>query len=139
MFIPHKNKATSNKKQEAFSNEVTTNGKNHRECSCHVICYVTKSSRSSIHSLLDRGDNRGVTGSVARVIETNPNLKVDICGVGDHQISAIPLVTSGGVTTTVTGEVTVNMHQHEFHGKNKTIHYPPPDLAPQECSRRLLH
>ena len=59
--------------------------------------YVTKSSCSSQHSLVDRGANGGVADSDVRVIETHPDHKVDIRGIDDHQISAIPLVTDGGV------------------------------------------
>ena len=68
------------------------------------------------------GDNGGVAGSDSRVIETHPDLKVDIRGIDNHQISDIPLVTAGGVTTNVTGEVIVIMHQHVHHSKNKTIY-----------------
>ena len=60
-----------------------------------------------------------------RVIETRDDRKVDICGVDNHQISSIPLVTAGGVTTTITGEVIVIMQQYSHHGENKTIHSSP--------------
>ena len=60
-----------------------------------------------------------------RVFETHPDRKVNIRDVDNHQISAIPLVTEGVVTATMTGEVIVIMHQHARHGKNKTIHYSP--------------
>ena len=86
---------------------------------------MTKSSRSSLCSLVDRVANGGIKGSDVRVIENHPDRKVDICGVDNHQISAILLVTVGGVTITITGEVTVIMHQHVCHGKNKPIHSSP--------------
>ena len=86
---------------------------------------MKKSSRCSQHSIVDRGANGGVAGSEVRVIETNPDLKVDTCGTENHQISAIPLVTAGGVTTTTTGKVIVIMHQLACHGKNKTINSSP--------------
>ena len=123
MSILDKGKDTSNKKQIAFSNEVNMNGKTYRECGQHVIFYVTKSSRSSMHSLIDRGANGRVAGSDVRVIETYPDRKVDIRGIDNYQISSIPLVTAGGVTTTTTGELIVFMHQHA--SKNKTIHFSP--------------
>ena len=47
MSTPDKSKATSNKKQAAFSNEITLNGKTYRECVQHLIFYLTKSSCSS--------------------------------------------------------------------------------------------
>ena len=60
-----------------------------------------------------------------RVTKTHPNCKVDIRGADDHKISVILLVTTGGVTATTTGKVTLIMHQHECHGKNKPIHSSP--------------
>ena len=57
-----------------------------------------------------------------RVIENHLDRKVEIRGIDNHKISAIPLVTSGGVTTTITGEVIVIMHQYAQHGKNKPMH-----------------
>ena len=78
MSTPGKAKATSKNKQTDFSNEVNMNGKTYRECSQHVIYYVTKSSRSSLHSLVDRGANDGEAGSNVRVIETYPDRNVDI-------------------------------------------------------------
>ena len=111
--------------QAAFSNEVTTNYKTYRECSQHVIYCVTKSSRSSLYSLADRGVNGGLAGSYVRVIETHPDLKVYIRGIDNHQISSIPIATVVELTKTTTGEVIVIVHQHEHYGKNKAIYYYP--------------
>ena len=112
MFIPDKVKATSNKKQESFSNEVTANGKTYRECSQYAIYYVTKSIRSRMHYLVDIISNGGVAGSDVRVIATHPDRKVDIRGINNYDITSIPLITAGGVTSTTPGKVIVSMHQH---------------------------
>ena len=74
---------------------------------------------------MDRGANGGVAGSDVRVIETHPDNMVGIRGIDNHQISVIPIVTSGGVTITITGKVIVIMNQCPCHGKNKTIHSSP--------------
>ena len=74
---------------------------------------------------MDRGSNGGVEGSDVRFIETHPDFKVNIYGTHNHQISSIPLVTTGGVTTIITGEVIVIMHKHAHYSKNKTIHSSP--------------
>ena len=79
-----------------------------------------------MHSLVDMGANGGVVGSDVRVIETHTDRKVHIRGIDNHQISAIPLVTVGGVNTTIAGEVIVIMHQHACHGNIKTTYYSPP-------------
>ena len=84
---------------------------------------VTKSSRSSHHSLIHRGANGEVLGRDVRVIENHPDSKVDIRGIDNCQISAITLVTDGVVTTSIKNEVIVSMHQWACHGKNKTINF----------------
>ena len=89
-----------------------------------MIYCVKKPSCSSLYSLIDSGDNVGVSGSDFRVVETRPDRKVEIRGMNNYQISSIPLVTTG-VPTTITGEVTLIMHQHAQHGKNKPIHFFP--------------
>ena len=78
-----------------------------------------KSSRSSLHSLVDRGSNGRVEGRDATVIETHPDCKFDIRGMDNHETTEIPLVTARGVKSTIPGEVVVSMHQHKFHGKKK--------------------
>ena len=108
---PRKSKSTSNKKQPAFSNEVTTHGKTYRECVQHVMYCVTKSSLSILHSLVDRGANGRVSGSDARAIVTRPNRNVDIREIENHEIASITLVTAGGVTSTISSKVAVIMHQ----------------------------
>ena len=125
MSTPDENQAASNKNQAAFSSEITMNGKTYRDCIQHVIYYVTKSSRYSQHSLVDRGANGGVTGNDVRFIETHPDRKVDIRGIDNYQISDIPLVSARGVTTTITNEVIVIIHQHAHHGNNKIVHSSP--------------
>ena len=71
---------------------------------------------------MDRRANSGVARSDVRVVETNPDRKVDMRGIDNHEITAIPLVAVGGVTSTITGEVILIMHQCAYNGKNKAIH-----------------
>ena len=79
------------------------NVKSYRERSPHATCCIMKSSHSSLYSLVDIRDNNGVTGSDMRFIETHTDRKVYICVIDNHDIIDIPLLTSGGVTSTVTG------------------------------------
>ena len=46
----------------------------------------------------------------------------DVRGIVNHEITSVPLATPGGVALSTSGEVIVIMHQHAYHGKNKTIH-----------------
>ena len=71
---------------------------------------ITKSSRSSLHSLVDRGANGGVTGRDVRFIEAHLDCKGDIRDIDDHEITSIPLVTERGVSSTITGEAALTMH-----------------------------
>ena len=119
MPTTNKIKATSNNNQIAFSSDFNLNGNSYRECSQHLIYCVTKSSLSSHHSLVDRRANEEVSGSDVRFFENHTDRKVEIRSIDNHQISAITLVTFGGVTITITGKVIVIMHQCANHGKKK--------------------
>ena len=71
------------------------------------------------------GANGGVAGNGVRVIAKHPYTTVDVRGIDNHEIAYIPLVTSGGVALTISGELIIIMHQCACHGKNKTIHSSP--------------
>lgn len=51
-----------------------------------------------------------------------PDRFVNICGIDNHEITEIPIVTAGGVVCTQHGDVIAIMHQYAWHGKGKTIH-----------------
>ena len=53
---------------------------------------------------------------------TNLDRRVSICGIDNHEINSISIVTAGGVTQTTSREVIIILHQHTYHGKGKTIH-----------------
>jgi hypothetical protein len=86
---------------------------------------LSKVSRSSVDSLVDRSANGRVAGNDVRVIAKYPDRTADVHGIDNHDITSIPLVTAGGVTLTNSGEVIVIMYQHACHGKNKTIRSSP--------------
>ena len=60
-----------------------------------------------------------------RFVETHIDLKVDMRGIDNNEISSIPLVNAGGLISTITGEVIVIMYQHACHGQNKIMHSSP--------------
>ena len=84
--------------------------------------YLSKISRSSVDSLVDRRANGGVAGNDIRVMSKHPDRSVDVRGIDNHEITSVHLVTSSGVALSTSGEVIVIMHQHDYHGKNKKIH-----------------
>ena len=59
------------------------------------------------------------------MLELYPDRAVGIRGVDNHEIKSMPLITAGGVASTISGDVIVIMHQYECHGKNKTVHSSP--------------
>ena len=78
-------------------------------------------SASSRGSLVDRGANDGIAGSDLRII-AKTDRQVDINGIDDHQLTNLPIVTAGGVTSTQQGGVIVVLHQYAYMPFGKTIH-----------------
>ena len=63
-----------------------------------------------MHSIVDVEANSEVSESDVRFIVTHHDFKVEIRRIVNHEITTIPLATSGGVISTITWEVTVIMH-----------------------------
>ena len=95
--------------------EVDINRKIYREVEKHVIYYLSKVSRSSVDSLVDRVANSVVARIDAIVMFKHPDRAVDVRCLDNNEITSIPLVTVGGVILTTSGEVIVIMHQHACH------------------------
>ena len=81
--------------------------------------FLSKVSRSSEDSPVDRGANVGVEWNDVRVIDKCPDSTEDFWGTDDYEMHSISLVTAGRVKLTTSGEVIIIVHQYEFHGKNK--------------------
>ena len=91
----------------------------------HVMCCLSKVSRSSVDLLVDRRDNGEALGNDVRVVSKYPDRTVDARGIDINEITHMPLVSDGGFAMSTSGEVMFIMHQHAYHGKNKNIHYFP--------------
>ena len=92
-----------------------------REVGKHIVYYLSKISRSSLDSVVDREANGGVVGNDVRIIAKHPDSTVDVRDINNHGISSILLAAAGGVTLTTLGELIIIMHKYECHGKNKTM------------------
>ena len=68
------------------------------------------------------GANDSATVNDVRMTAQHPDKKVDVCAIDNNEITAIPLVTAEGVSSTATGEVVLVVHQHAYHEKKKTKH-----------------
>ena len=80
-----------------------------------------RKSRSSWSALIDRGANGCIAGRDMRVIEKT-GATIDLCGIDDHMLRDLPIVTAGGVVRTQKGEVIVVFHQvADMTRESKTI------------------
>jgi hypothetical protein len=87
-----------------------------RQVQSHDIQYsVLQASHKKKSSLIDQGANRGIAGIDTRVIEHHPHWTVDICGINNHKITSIPIVTAGAVARSQQGDVVVILHQYAYH------------------------
>ena len=109
-------------KKTAFESEMRINVKTYREVGNHIICFLSKASRSSTDSLVDRVSNCGVSGDYAIFIAKYPDRTVGIRGIDNHEMTSASLASAVRVTSTTSIEVSIIMHQHECHSKNNTIH-----------------
>ena len=69
-----------------------------------IACSLSKDTRACIELLFDRGSNRGVIGEDTRVISTNLDRKVSICGIGNYRINLISINSAGRVAKTTSGK-----------------------------------
>ena len=113
---------SSNNKNNEYDNDIKIHGETYRKVNMAQVIYSVSNHRSSkTASLVDRGANGGIAGDDVRIM-SRTGRSVDIQGINNHQITDIPIVTVGGVTTTQKGRVILIMNQYAYHGKGKTIH-----------------
>ena len=100
----------------------------------HYGLFYFSVNRSSLHSLVNRGANGGAAGNDVRAIEKHPDKTCDIKGAYNHEVPSMPIVTTGGVTSTISGEFVLIMHQYAYHPKCATIH----SSAQIECYKNMV-
>jgi len=102
--------------------EIVVNGKQYHQVHAHCILYSVSSHKSCKPGLLvDRGSNGGIAGNDICIIEKSDQM-VDVCGINNHQITNIPIVTTRGVVTTQHGPIVTILHQYAYTGQGKMIH-----------------
>jgi hypothetical protein len=79
------------------------------------------SGKSKWQALVDRGANGGIVGNDSKVLARTGKY-VDLCGVDDHKVDDLELVTAGAVVETQNGPIIVIMNQHARMINGKTIH-----------------
>ena len=73
------------------------------------------------HRLIDRGANGGLAGADMRIIHTTPR-KINIVGIGDHELTGLDVVTAATLLDTQKGPIIGVFHEYAHLGKGKSIH-----------------
>jgi len=90
-------------------------GPNKIHASKHAI------KRSKRGTLVDPGANGGVLGNDAKVIFKR-NKTVDVTGIDNHELNALPMVNATAKTITDKGPVILVLRNYAYHGLNQTLH-----------------
>ena len=116
-------------KKTAFKSDIMIDGEtfqkdgeSYQKANVRATYQLSKTNRSSLCSLVDRGANGGAAGNDARVIEKHPDKTFNMWGIDNHKVPSIPMVIAGGVTSTTNGEVILIMHQYAYHPKCAAIY-----------------
>ena len=83
--------------------------------------YVFAEVHQTNHQLIDRGANGGLAGADMRVIHTTPR-KINIVGIGDHELTGLNVVTAATLLDTQKGPIIGIFHEYAHLGKGKSIH-----------------
>jgi len=90
-------------------------GPNKIHASKHAI------KRSKRGTLVDRGANGGILGNDTKVIFKR-NKTVDVTGIDNHELNALPMVDATAKTITDKGPVILILRNYDYHGLNWTLH-----------------
>ena len=72
-------------------------------------------------SLIDRGENGGLSGKDVCVISTTDK-QVDVTGIDHHQMTGLKVVTAGGVVTSESGDIILILNQYVHVPTGSMIH-----------------
>ena len=74
-------------------------------------------------ALVDRGANGGISGSDTRIVEDGRTGKfIDLCGIDNHTVNQVELVTCGAYVRSLQGPIILIIHQYARMPNAKTIH-----------------
>ena len=83
--------------------------------------YAFAGVHQTYHQLIDRGANGGLAGADMRVIHTTPR-KINIVGIGDHELTGLNVVTAATLLDTQKGPIIGVFHEYAHLGKGGSIH-----------------
>jgi hypothetical protein len=93
----------------------------------HAVNVARFYTISSMHcttvsgSLIDRGANGGIAGDNVHIIERAMHT-VNVCGIDNHEVTGIPIITTSGVVKTQHRPVIAILPHYAYLGSGKTIH-----------------
>ena len=102
--------------------ELNIDGKLYSQVNNSFI-YVSTNSRTHCQSLVDCGDNAGVSGEDITVINITPYRHVNIQGINNHDITSVTVFTVGALAHLQYRPVIIIMNHYVYHIKGNTIHY----------------
>ena len=101
---------------------ITVNGQRFKRIINKLEYVVSKATRSSVSSLVDRGANGGLAGADCKVLATLDQ-SVDISGIDNHEVTDLAIVNAAAVVKALAhGEIVVIMNRYAYLGQGKTIH-----------------
>jgi hypothetical protein len=106
-----------------LSDTVSLNGVIYsRQVNCASVCLSSFPVGGPVpHSLMDGGANGGLSGSDVRVISESV-LTVNISGIGNTNLTNLPLCTVAGLIKTTAGPIVGIFNQYAHLGTGHTIH-----------------
>ena len=73
--------------------------------------YMSNHNHPHCKSFFDWGDNGGVSGEDITVINTSPQMHVNIRGIENNEITSVPIDTIGALNHSQAGPVIIIIHQ----------------------------
>ena len=99
---------------------ITLDGIKYRPISnLNVVYYYSYALKKG--SLVDRSVNGILCGTDVRLIEKTRR-SVNIQGIGNHQITDVPIITAGAISQTQRVPVIIIIHQYTYIGHGKIIY-----------------
>jgi hypothetical protein len=103
-------------------NEITVDGTCYRAVKVARFYTISSTHRTMASgSLIDCGANGGITSGDIHIIECTLRT-VNVCGIDNHEVTGIPIITAGGIVTSQHGPVIGIFPQYAYLGSGKTIH-----------------
>ena len=93
----------------------------HRQMNPPIAYHVAQTKQAKHGSLVDRGANGGLAGSVVRVLSTSSR-QCTVTGIDNHEIPGLDFVQCAALVQTNHGIVNLIMNEYAFYGRGHSIY-----------------